>query len=150
MKNESPERQAVAVLPCACANLRRAARAVTQLYDSAVRPAGLRATQFALLQALHHAGPIRQGRLGEVLAMDTTTLTRTLALLAQQGWIRVIRGADRRERVIELTPPGRRKMREAMPHWERAQKGLQRQVGDEAWGMLEEALQRVTEAVRER
>jgi DNA-binding MarR family transcriptional regulator len=149
LKNTSAKREVLPELPCACASLRRAARAVTQLYDSAVRPTGLRATQFALLQALHHSGPIRQGRLGELLAMDTTTLTRTLALLAEQGWIRVIRGADRRERVVELAPPGRQKMREAMPHWERAQKRFQRQVGDEAWGVLQETLMRVTAAVQQ-
>ena len=59
-----------------CANFRRAARALTQCYDEAFRPLGLTITQFTILQALSLAGEITQGTLGEILAMDSTTLTR--------------------------------------------------------------------------
>src|SRR5271168_4530609 len=83
-------------LPCACASIRRAARAVTQFYDAGLRPAGLRATQFTLLQALHLAPEISQKHLAELLASDSTTLTRTLAHLRRQGWIRSEPGKDRR------------------------------------------------------
>jgi len=126
-------------LPCACANLRRAARAVTQLYDRHLRPAGLRVTQFTLLQALQRAGLLRQGRLGELLALDSTTLTRTLALLHRAGWIRSTVGADRRERYWELTPAGRQRLERARPHWEAAQGELRRRLGTGAWESLQEA-----------
>jgi hypothetical protein len=66
-------------LPCACANLRRAARLVTQLYDDALRPSGLRATQFTLLQALTLAPGISQKELAGLLGIDSFTLTRTLS-----------------------------------------------------------------------
>jgi DNA-binding MarR family transcriptional regulator len=52
---------------------------VTQFYDAVLRPSGLRVTQFTLLQALHHAPEISQKQLAELLAIDSTTLTRTLA-----------------------------------------------------------------------
>ena len=74
-------------LPCLCANIRRASRAITQRYDEALRPLGLTITQFTILQALSLAGDITQGRLGEILAMDSTTLTRTLGVMNRQGWI---------------------------------------------------------------
>ena len=93
-------------LPCMCANFRRTARALTQMYEEALRPLGLRATQFTILQALERAGEVSQGRLGEMLAMDSTSLTRTLALMARKGWIAEKRGEDRRERRIRLSIAG--------------------------------------------
>ena len=66
-------------LPCLCASLRRASRALTQLYDEALRPLRLRGSQFTILQALLLVGEVSQGELGQMLAMDSTTLTRTLA-----------------------------------------------------------------------
>ena len=75
-------------LPCMCASLRRAARAVTQRYDEALRPAGIRLTQFTLLQMLSLTGPLTQGALSEQLAMDSTTLSRTLKPVEKAGWIR--------------------------------------------------------------
>jgi hypothetical protein len=85
-------------LPCLCAGFRRTARALTQVYEEALRPLGLRATQFTILQALELAGEVSQGRLGEMLAMDSTSLTRTLAIVRRTGWVSEQRGEDRRER----------------------------------------------------
>lgn len=135
-------------LPCACANLRRAMRAVTQLYDGELRGAGLRVTQFTLLQSLAAAGPIRQGHLGEILALDSTTLTRTLRPLLKHGWVRGAHGADRRVRYWELTLAGRKQWREALAHWGRAQKRLRRKLGEAPWRELEGMLGRVTQAAR--
>ena len=56
-------------LACMCASLRRASRVLTQQYDEALRPLGLRATQFTVLQALSIVEEVSQGRLGEILAM---------------------------------------------------------------------------------
>ena len=136
------------VLPCACANLRRAARAVTQLYDGELRAAGLRVTQFTLLQVLSRVGPIRQGQLGEALAMDSTTLTRTLKLLLEEEWIRRAVGADRRQRYFKLTPAGRRQLRQATPHWEQAQGRLKKSLGEAGWRELEGVLVGVAGAAR--
>ncbi len=90
-------------LPCACANLRRADRVVTQFYEAALRPAGMRITQFTLLQALQLAPGISQKQLGELLEIDSTTLTRTLAPLRSKGWLRSATGTDRRELRLSLT-----------------------------------------------
>lgn len=148
MMRAQKARSRVVALPCACANLRRAARAVTQHYEGELRATGVRVTQFTLLQVLARAGPIRQGQLGELLAMDSTTLTRTLKLLLEEGWIRKAVGADRRQRYFELTAAGRRQMQEAMPHWERAQARLRKSLGEAGWGELERVLARVGKAAR--
>src|SRR5215475_15221224 len=90
-------------LPCACQSLRRLTRLVTRIYDRELRKAGLEITQFGLLTALATTGEANQKRLSAGFAMDSTTLTRTLGLLLKQGWIRVRRGEDRRERMFSLT-----------------------------------------------
>ena len=82
------------VLPCACANLRRAARAVTQLYDEELRGSGLKSTQFTLMQVLSEVAGTTQGGLGDFLALDSTTLTRTLRPLIRRGWVRGKPGRD--------------------------------------------------------
>jgi DNA-binding MarR family transcriptional regulator len=121
------------VLPCACSTLRRAARAVTQLYEEELRPTGLRVTQFTLLMALDRSVGTSQGKLGEVLALDSTSLTRMLRLLAEEGWIRSAQGDDRRKRHLHLTAAGRRKLAEARTYWERAQRRLQAVLGQPTW-----------------
>jgi DNA-binding MarR family transcriptional regulator len=125
-------------LPCMCASFRRVSRTLTQLYDEALRPTGLRATQFTLLQALSLTGEIPQGQLGQMLAIDSTTLTRTLEILSKRGWIQERRGKDRRERLLRLSKTGQRKLDRALPIWEKLQARLQQALGDDRWrGLLE-------------
>jgi DNA-binding MarR family transcriptional regulator len=126
-------------LVCACANLRRATRAITQIYDEEVRATGLRITQLGLLKAIGTVRDVGQGRLGYVMGMDSTTLTRTLAPLRRRGLVEVRPGADRRERRLSLTAKGRAKVEEMTPHWERAQRRLREAVGkdyDQLQGLL--------------
>jgi DNA-binding MarR family transcriptional regulator len=68
-------------MPCMCGSFRRTSRALTKIYDQALRPLGLKATQFTVLQVLSRTGEVPQGQLGEMLAMDGTTLTRTLLIM---------------------------------------------------------------------
>jgi DNA-binding MarR family transcriptional regulator len=135
-------------LPCACSTLRRAARAVTQLYDEELRPTGLRVTQFTLLMALERAAGVTQGKLGELLALDSTTLTRMLKLLEQQGWIRSTFGDDRRERHLHLTRAGRRKLAQARTYWEQAQARWLGVFGEADWTQLQALLDTTTHAAR--
>src|ERR1043165_1524401 len=137
MPKPSPRPSRPISLGCACADLRRATRAVTQLYDAALRPEGLRATQFTLLQALDRAGTVTQGVLADITATDSTTLSRTLGLLEEARWIRSFPGGDRRERHIELTPAGRRVLERATPAWKSVQQQLRESLGESGWRALE-------------
>lgn len=120
-------------LPCMCASFRRTARSLTQLYDEALRPLGLRVTQFTILQALSLAGEVSQGELGRMLAMDSTTLTRTLRTMGPYGWIAKRYGKDRRERLLALTATGKAQLRRGLPQWQKVQQGLRSRLGDERW-----------------
>ncbi len=137
-------------LSCMCASFRRAARALTQRYDEAFRRLGLRATQFTLLQALSLAGEVSQGKLGQMLAMDSTTLTRTLVIMARHGWIAKRSGSDRRVRRLRLSKAGQAQLRRALPHWQKVQANLRRQLGEESWKNLVSLTNQVTHAVTDR
>jgi len=130
-----------------CSNFRRTSRALTQLYENALRPLGLRATQFTILQALSLAGEVTQSRLGEILALDSTTLTRTLRIMRRQGWIEERRGEDRRERWLHLAKPGETQLKRAVPVWEKVQSRLRHQLGDRAWKSLMEVTYQLTDLV---
>ncbi len=134
----------VPALPCMCASFRRAARALTHLYDEALRPLGLRATQFTILQVLSLAGEVSQGELGEMLAMDSTTLTRTLAIMSRHGWVAERRGEDRRERLLSLAKAGRDQFKRALPAWEKAQTRLGNQLGKQRWQSLLKSTNEIT------
>ncbi len=134
-------------LPCMCASFRRASRALTQLYEDALRPVGLRATQFTILQTLSLAGEVTQGELGQILAMDSTTLTRTLNIMGRHGWIAKRRGEDRREWRMRLSKAGKAQFKQAFPHWEKAQTRLRRQLGEELSDNLMKLTQKVTNAL---
>src|SRR5260370_21676715 len=74
-------------LPCMCGNFRRTSRALTQLYEEAMRPLGLRATQLTILQALSRAGEVSQGQLGEMLAMASSSTSAVLCFFAARGFL---------------------------------------------------------------
>jgi DNA-binding MarR family transcriptional regulator len=133
-----------------CASLRRASRALTQLYEEALRPTGLRVTQFTVLQTLSLAGEVTQRELGQILAMDSTTLTRTLTIMGRHGWIAKRRGEDRREWRMRLSKAGEAQFKKALPHWEKAQKELRRRLGEELSDNLMKLTQKVTNALIEK
>jgi DNA-binding MarR family transcriptional regulator len=133
-------------LPCACQSLRRLTRIVTRIYDQELTKAGIEIAQFGVLTALGETGETNQKRLSAGLAMDSTTLTRTLGLIRKQGWVRVRRGKDRRERLLGLTRAGKSQLAEAQPHWERAEHRLRKELGDAGWKNMKETVARVTES----
>lgn len=132
---------------CLCFAVRRAARAITQHYDRALRPTGLRATQFTLLTVLALAGPLPVSRAAGRLGMERTTLTRNLRPLVRQGLVTLGDGDDRRIRTLTLTAKGRRAVVAALPHWRQAQQVAARYVNQAAIASLH-TLARVLPASR--
>ena len=127
------------VRTCACFNLRKAARAVTQLYDEVLAPSGLRGTQFSVLAVIAAAGPATMTDLADTLVMDRTTLTRNLKPLLGRGLVERGEGEDRRQRPIAITPAGRDALGQALPPWEKAQARIAGGLGAARWkGMVED------------
>jgi DNA-binding MarR family transcriptional regulator len=94
---------------CACGRLRRAARALTQLYDDAMAPAGLRVTQFSLLRTLARDGALRISELAARQLLDRTALSRNLDPLLEMGHVEVVRGRDARTREVAISRKGNRR-----------------------------------------
>jgi DNA-binding MarR family transcriptional regulator len=113
---------------CHCLAARRHARAITRVFETKLRPHGLRATQFSVLAALALKGPTPVKELAEALGLERTTLTRVGAVLERHGWVGTTRSEDARERPFRLTRAGRRKLEAAFPSWKVAQDLVDRQV----------------------
>ena len=126
-----PRRAPDSVRDCTCFNLRKATRAVTQFYDDALRPTGLRVTQFSLLGVIAAFGTASITELAREAVMDRTTLTRNLAVLEDEGLIRVEQGADARVRQVSLTPAAHARLAEAHRHWAGAQTHMTEALGRE-------------------
>jgi DNA-binding MarR family transcriptional regulator len=124
-----PQDIQAAVLRCTCFNLRKAARAVTQMYDEFLRPSGLRCTQFSLLMLIRGRGPIRITDLADQAVMDRTTLKRNIELLEREGLVRIEAGEDGRVREVTVTPTAEERLYKALPLWQRAQAYVTAELG---------------------
>lgn len=115
---------------CVGLAIRRASRAVSQHYDQALRPTGLRNSQFGLLVALDQGGETPLGALAERLRMDRTTLARNVTVLESRGLVASrAPESDRRSRLLRPTPAGRDAAAAAFPLWQGAQAELAELVG---------------------
>lgn len=114
---------------CLCLASRRAARTITRRFDAALRPHGIRATQFTLLAALALRGPTPIGALAEFIGADRTTLTRNLAVAAEQSLVTIGPGEDARARIASITARGRETLRRALPAWRQTQSELTAAMG---------------------
>ncbi|HZS59967.1 MAG TPA: MarR family transcriptional regulator [Gemmatimonadaceae bacterium] len=128
------------VTACVCNKTRMAARVVTRIYDEALKPIRLRATQFALLVALGADGAMSIAALAKLMAMDRSTLTRNLRPLESEGL--VARGDEgwRRSKGVQITAKGRARLRQGMPLWQSAQSDMLRRLGQSNWTRVQAGL----------
>jgi DNA-binding MarR family transcriptional regulator len=116
---------------CLCLHVQRAARALARRFDDAFRPLGLTNGQFSLLMSLNRPEPPGMAAVASLLAMDRTTLTAALKPLQRRGLLRIKTDpADRRARLLLLTPKGRRLLARAVPVWKNTHLALERLLGD--------------------
>jgi DNA-binding MarR family transcriptional regulator len=131
---------------CACNKVRTAARAVTRVYDDALRPVGLRATQLSVLVAVETIDALSITSLAAVLGMDRSTLTRNLRPLEEEGLVALGQEGWRRSRTLEITKKGQQRLREAAPLWEKAQKQLSAKLGDRNLRAVHDSLDNLIKA----
>ena len=135
---------------CTALNLRKASRVVTNLFDDALRPIGLRSTQLPILVTLRLLGPTTMSQISAELVMSPTTLTRNLKPLMKRGMVQVLAGEDKRTREISLAEPGHRLLEEAVPLWEEAQGITVESLGQARWQNLIAELSAAVEVVQAR
>ncbi|WP_199089999.1 MarR family winged helix-turn-helix transcriptional regulator [Bosea sp. ASV33] len=126
---------------CLCLHVQRAARTLARRFDEALRPVGLTNGQFSLMMALNRPVPASFGPVAELLAIDRTTLTAALKPLRRRGLVDiVVDPADRRGRLLTLTPDGLALLASAVPVWQRTHEIIEAAMPDAAPGMLRDAL----------
>jgi DNA-binding MarR family transcriptional regulator len=126
--------------PCVCNALRMTSRAVTQLYDDVLRPSGLRVTQFSILSMIARMGGANLRELEDWLAIDQTTLTRSLTLLERYGVAERVPHPDGRIKAMRVTAKGRRTLEVARPLWAQAQAKVLRELRTKGWADLQRRL----------
>lgn len=131
---------------CISYRLRRAARMAARFYDDALRPVGLRNTQFSLLVSLDDLGETSIGDLSEELATDGTTLTRNLEVLVRRGLVENIEADDGRVRNVRLTGLGKKTYEEALPLWRAAQQHVLKALEAKRWTGMRAQLRRIETA----
>jgi DNA-binding MarR family transcriptional regulator len=116
---------------CLCLHVQRAARALARRFDEALRPVGLTNGQFSLMMALNRPEPPPMAPVAALLAMDRTTLTAALKPLQRRGLVQVAPDpADRRGRLLSLTPAGKALLAQAVPIWEQTHAEFEARLTD--------------------
>lgn len=129
--------------PSRCNNLvlRQASRRMGQLYDDALAPAGLRATQYALLMQATHLREPTMRELADAMVMDLSALGHSLKPLTRDGFVELVADArDRRAKRVTLTPAGRARLEEARVLWRGVQDGFEAAFGAERAAELRSVL----------
>jgi len=131
---------------CGSFNLRKASRAVTQLYDDILQPTGLRSTQVVVLVALAAEPELNLARLARELVLSPSTLSRTIGPLKRDGLLQTYAG--KRGKSVRLTQRGEKALLAAVPYWQKAQAKFTGMVGATAWEKLTDQLSQTVAATR--
>lgn len=131
---------------CLLSTTRKLARIVTSIYDEELRPHDIKGSQLNLLVVIAKTGPVRRSDIGRYAAIDRSTLTRNLAVMAANGWIEeVVAGEDGRGNPLQITTKGRRLIEDLAPAWQRAQRRAGECLGADRIAALRSPLGAVTD-----
>lgn len=145
MKVLTDDKRIESCAECTCFNLRKASRVITQIFDRALRPAGLRGTQFSILAVLSAAGSVTISGLSNMLFMDRTSLTRSLRPMEKAGLVRIEQGEDLRNKMVSVTPKGEKAFAKTFASWEKAQNRIIEKLGRERFNSMIRDLQEISD-----
>lgn len=131
--------------PCTCFQLRRAARRVSQVYDRHLAAAELSLNAYSILRRSSQPRPL--GELADALGMDRTTLTRNLKPLLEAGLLSAAPGVDSRQRQVQISVAGKRRLQKAFPLWQQAQQEVETRFGSARTTTLNQQLEALTQAL---
>ncbi|HHM12660.1 MAG TPA: MarR family transcriptional regulator [Planctomycetaceae bacterium] len=133
---------------CIAVRLRMLNRVVTNIYDEALRPLGLKVSQMNILVAAAMMGTVRPAAICERLHLNVSTLSRNVERMKARGWLETVPDDDGRAQPFRLTARGRRLLEKAVPAWEQAQQKAKKLLGGDIVKHLDGAIQRIDEAGR--
>jgi len=124
---------------CAALRARMAARKLTRTYDKALKPAGLKITQFTLLIAVEEGSAKSLTALADMLALERSSLVRNVKLLEDEGLLEAAPSGEGRSLGLKLTKAGRKKLTQALPLWREAQTHVETALGQN-WPAVKKSL----------
>ena len=127
---------------CLATRVRQLSRIITRVYDDAMRPLGITASQYTLLTQLGQQDGITAVEIGYSLDIEKSTLSRNLKRLLALGLIDMDPPAGRRGRGLHLTPKGQAVIKEGFPVWKEAQVRAHAFMGSDCRQVLELLLHR--------
>jgi DNA-binding MarR family transcriptional regulator len=116
---------------CIAMRIRLISRAISRIYDEALRPSGLKASQMSILAVISLLDQAEPGEVCRMLHLDASTLSRNVARMRTKGWLEVSQTEDRRAHRMHLTPEGDRILVEAFPSWREAQENVKSMLGED-------------------
>src|SRR5437588_4811621 len=128
---------------CVAVRVRMLNRAITNIYNDALHPLGLKASQLSILIVTAKLGLVRPGQVCEILQLDASTLSRNVKPLQAHGWLEVVPGEDARAQPFRLTPQGKRLIEKAVPAWEEAQRQATELLGNDGIALLDKATKKL-------
>lgn len=128
---------------CIAVRLRRLNRVITNLYDDALRPLGLKVSQLNILVVAAKLGVAQPAQVCDLLQLDTSTLSRNVERMRAKGWLEVVPGDDARTQSFRLTAKGRKLLEQAVPAWEQAQEKASELLGKEGVALLTKTASRL-------
>lgn len=131
---------------CIAVRMRMLNRVVTNIYDDALRPFGVKVSQMNILVATGRIGIARPVEVCERLHLDVSTLSRNVERMKARGWVEVVPNDDGRAQPFRLTPQGRQLLEQAAPAWKKAQQQAKALLGDGTVEVLAKAVERINEA----
>lgn len=128
---------------CLAGRLRMLNRVVTNIYNEALRPIGVNASQLGILVVAAKLNMARPAEICERLQLDASTLSRNVDRMKAKGWLEVVPDEDGRAQPLRLTAKGRKLLERAMPAWEKAQQKAKKLFGVEAIGVITNVATRI-------
>ncbi|EGQ21000.1 MarR family transcriptional regulator [Sporosarcina newyorkensis 2681] len=135
---------------CACANLRTVSGSLTQLYNRLLKPSGLKITQYYMLGNIFCFPNISISKLGELMLLDQTTVTRNLNILKESAYVTIMRDEyDSRTKIVSITETGIEKLNEAEPILSHVQNIVEESFGKKEYSDLVNKLEGLQKVIEE-
>ncbi len=134
---------------CICKIVRDTARSLTNAYDRALAPSGLRTTQYTMLSVLKGQSVANVNQLSELLGIDQTTTTRNLNVLEDAGLVSRVPHHDPRVKLMKLTPKGKQKREIAKERWKEMQHHITSAISADEWRTFQKVLQTIEKKCNE-
>ncbi|HXW59852.1 MAG TPA: MarR family transcriptional regulator [Solirubrobacteraceae bacterium] len=128
---------------CLAVRVRLLSRALTRVYDAALRPHGLTIAQLNLLTSIANREPAPAREVAQVLSLEISTLSRNARLLEDDGLIQIEHAEHGNGRVLALTDAGAEKLTELRPAWRAAQEQARTLLGGDAADSIKRLVDRI-------